>query len=285
MKKVLVFLVVAMLYVFVCGCGKSESVIAAEEAVKAIGNVTLESEEAIAAAEEIVSSLSEEDAKTFSMQEELTKARDTYTALVEQEKINEVIALVDAIGAVTLDSGEKVDAAQEAYDDLSEENKQGVSNYSTLQQAETELDALRAEEKQKVLNEKLSLFDIEEDRVEGVTWYQPKNMPTYINTRSYIIPYIGVRGDQVWLCIQYNYTDDDWVFWEKLTIMTDEKKYYQSVSYGDTVRDNAHGDVWEYYDDSDVTENEMQMLADIAAGRGITVGKTRKKVQACPFRI
>ena len=57
---------------------------------------------------------------------------------------DDVIALINAIGTpVTLDSESKIIAAREAYDALSSEEKDKVTNYAVLTAAETELDNLK----------------------------------------------------------------------------------------------------------------------------------------------
>ena len=66
----------------------------------------------------------------------------TYTVTVtigknpEQVKADEVIGLIDNIGTVTLDSKAKIDAAREAYEGLTEAQKELVKNYQTLEKAE-----------------------------------------------------------------------------------------------------------------------------------------------------
>ncbi len=65
---------------------------------------------------------------------------DDYTqegASEEPEKtVQDVIVLIDAIGTVTLDSGDAIAAARTAYNNLSAEQKELVDNYETLVEAE-----------------------------------------------------------------------------------------------------------------------------------------------------
>ena len=53
--------------------------------------------------------------------------------------VNDAQTKIDAIGDVTLDSGAAIDAAREAYDSLSETQKEQVNNYDKLTAAEAEL--------------------------------------------------------------------------------------------------------------------------------------------------
>ena len=64
-----------------------------------------------------------------------------------------VIGLIDAIGEVTLDSEDTIEAVREAYDALSSEEKALVTNYSTLTAAERKLKALDPEGKAKVIGD------------------------------------------------------------------------------------------------------------------------------------
>ena len=53
-----------------------------------------------------------------------------------------VIARIDAIGEVTLDSKDAIEAARAAYDKLTDEQKKLVPNYETLTKAEETYAAL-----------------------------------------------------------------------------------------------------------------------------------------------
>ena len=58
------------------------------------------------------------------------------TAAKDQEKADEVEALIDAIGTVTAESGEAIETARKAYDALTDAQKELVENYKTLTDAE-----------------------------------------------------------------------------------------------------------------------------------------------------
>ncbi len=65
-------------------------------------------------------------------------------AAANQDAANAVIALIDAIGNVeyTDASKAKIDAARDAYDKLTDDQKQLVNNYSTLTEAEKRYEEL-----------------------------------------------------------------------------------------------------------------------------------------------
>lgn len=185
------------------------------------------------------------------------------------DKVTPVINSINEIGSVSLESKDKISEARKLFDDLSESDKIKVTNYSILQAAETQYDALVKAEKDKIINTYKSKFEIEYDKIENITWYMPKNMPEYIDERCYLIPYIGVRNNRAWICVRYNYTEDDWIFWESLSILVDGNKTTKSVGSFNTTRDNDGGVVWEYYDEilninASIDSNDIQLLEKIA---------------------
>lgn len=274
MKNIIAIILVVCICIGISGCGKSEASTACEKLVQAIGEVTLESEQAIIAAEEAYNALSEEQKGEISdCKQAIEAARTTYDGLVaeveSQRKVDAVIKAIDNLGNITLDSKSKVAEAKKAYSALSADEKQKVTNYNTLTDADTKISSLQEAAKAAALKKYASEFKIEKDPVEGVTWYTPKATPKYINTRSYLIPYIGVQNNNAWICICYNYTGDDWVFWESLKIVVDGKTYTKHVGAFNTVRDNDYGDVWEYYDEAlsigqPMDSEEITMLKEIA---------------------
>lgn len=60
----------------------------------------------------------------------------------DEEAASEVIALIEAIGTVTEDSGDKIAAARKAYDALTDAQKKLVTNYNVLTEAEAAFAAL-----------------------------------------------------------------------------------------------------------------------------------------------
>ena len=81
----------------------------------------------------------------------LTSARATYDDLasasaVDQTKINDCVAAINAIGTVTLASGTAIETAEAKYAALTEDEKAQVTNYATLVSARETYDALVAEQ-------------------------------------------------------------------------------------------------------------------------------------------
>ncbi len=110
-----------------------------------IGEVTLDSLEAIEAAEAAYEELDDTLKGRVENYNVLVAARASYDALYASKlKVDAVIAQIDAIGEVTLGSLAKIQAAEAGYANLSDEEKENVTNYQTLLDARDEYDALKA---------------------------------------------------------------------------------------------------------------------------------------------
>ena len=111
------------------------------EKIDAIGEVTLESEEAIAAARAAYEALTEAQKAEVKSYDKLTAAEARLADLKAAKPVDDMI---DAIGEVTLDSESAIQAARAAYDALTEEQKAEVKNYDVLTAAEARLADLKA---------------------------------------------------------------------------------------------------------------------------------------------
>ena len=132
----------AMLTIHVLKAPDDPAVVAVKELIDAIGEVTLESGDAIDAARAAYDKLPEAKKALVDNYEKLTAAEEAYTALVDAAAAKAVDDLIDAIGEVTLDSGDAIDAARTAYDKLPEAKKALVDNYEKLTAAEEAYTAL-----------------------------------------------------------------------------------------------------------------------------------------------
>ncbi len=107
------------------------------EAINAIGTVTLSSGAAITQAQTLLNALNGDEITAFDtaypgQRDKLTTAQTTYNGLLVQN----VETLISAIGTVTDDSYPAIQAARAAYNNLSTALKSQVTNYSTLTAAE-----------------------------------------------------------------------------------------------------------------------------------------------------
>ncbi len=106
------------------------------EKINAIGQVTLESEDAITAARNAYDILTEEQQAQVTNYDLLPAAEARLADLKAAKAVDDQI---DAIGQVTLESESDIVAAREAYEALTEAQQAEVKNYDKLTAAETRL--------------------------------------------------------------------------------------------------------------------------------------------------
>ena len=134
----------AMLTIHVLKAPDDPAVAAVKELIDAIGEVTLDSGDAIDAARTAYDKLPEAKKVLVDNYEKLTAAEEAYTALVDAAAAKAVDDLIDAIGEVTADSGDAIKAARAAYDALTDTQKELVKNYEKLLAAEELYEELTA---------------------------------------------------------------------------------------------------------------------------------------------
>ena len=134
----------AMLTIHVLKAPDDPAVVAVKELIDAIGEVTLDSGDAIDAARTAYDKLPEAKKVLVDNYEKLTAAEEAYTALVDAAAAKAVDDLIDAIGEVTADSGDAIKAARAAYDALTDTQKELVKNYEKLLAAEELYEELMA---------------------------------------------------------------------------------------------------------------------------------------------
>ena len=121
-----------------------------EDAIAAIGEVTLDGEEAITAARSAYEALEADvKAKVTNLSDLVVAEKNLALLKAEKESQDKdaaaaasVSSAITAIGEVTLDKRGVVAAARAAYDTLSDVQKSLVTNYSDLQAAESRIAAL-----------------------------------------------------------------------------------------------------------------------------------------------
>ncbi len=121
-----------------------------ERKIIALGTVGANSGEELDAISQLYDSM--DDALQAYLKEESVAAwqdaREQYQSILDgMGTVTSVMTEINAIGSVTLDSEETIQAARESYDALSDEEKKQVTNYRTLVEAEyTLLELKKAEE-------------------------------------------------------------------------------------------------------------------------------------------
>lgn len=132
MKRAMAILLLLCIVLSFCGCIKSKAVLATETAIESIGDVTIDSGDDIAEAEEMFYSLSRKEQDSVEGYYKLEKARKSYNKLcVDAAEKN-----ISNIGEVTIDSGIKIADARAFYDSLDSDLKADVRNYDKLEAAE-----------------------------------------------------------------------------------------------------------------------------------------------------
>ena len=114
---------------------------AVDDMIDAIGEVTLESEETIAAARAAYEALTEAQQAEVKSYDKLTAAEARLANLKAAKPVDDMI---DAIGQVTLESESDIAAARAAYEALTEAQQAEVKSYDKLTAAEARLADLKA---------------------------------------------------------------------------------------------------------------------------------------------
>ena len=114
-QRIGIILLTLALMLSLCACAPEKDVI---QAIDAIGEVTVESGDAIAHAEALFEELDEEAQEKVTNWDVLLDARSEYDRQVKL--IEDAADLVDSIGEVTLEKGDAIAAARAAYDKAEE---------------------------------------------------------------------------------------------------------------------------------------------------------------------
>ena len=117
--------------------------------IKNLGDVNLESEASLEAAEAAYERLNEEEKEKITNYRELVNARQMFERLKAEKNAGDTDALINAIGSVTLDSENAIIKAEEAYEKLTAAERELVTAYDILKAARKEYDRLKEEEKNK----------------------------------------------------------------------------------------------------------------------------------------
>ena len=120
---------------------------AVDSLIDEIGDVTLDSKQAIETARAAYDNLTPTQKTYVTKLNTLTAAEAAYKNLVDQKAADDVMEKINEIGEVTLDSKTAIEAARAAYNALAPDQKPLVENYNVLTDAEAELARLEAEAK------------------------------------------------------------------------------------------------------------------------------------------
>ncbi len=235
--------------------------------INEIGIVTLDSESKIKAARSAFDKAENSVQVLVTNKDKLVKAEDTFYGL----KADHVISLIKSIGTVNENSESKIKEAETAYNGLPTEAKEKVTNYTTLTAARSELTSIKKQAVKSKMDTALSNLTKNYDDVTGVTWYYPSVKPYYDDERTYVLPYIGIKGDNnAWLGFVADYTGDDWVFFQKLYINANGERYLRECEYSKITRDHNKGIVWEYFS-SQADQTDTEWMEAVANSNDTTI--------------
>ena len=113
----------------------------AESKISAIGDVTLDSKDAIKDARDTYDALTDDQKKQVTNYDVL----ETAEAKLSDLQVENVKTKIDGIGEVTLSSSSTIKAARTAYNKLTDKQKTLVTNYDVLEAAEKKLSDLQVE--------------------------------------------------------------------------------------------------------------------------------------------
>ena len=205
--------------------------------------------------------------------EEMSRPYKAYTAeVVDLAKASEEYKDILSYGigdTVTLVSKRTRTKEKQRIVKITEYPETPKKNTVEISNARKTFERLYSEnKKEKIQNAKqyFSNFSKEKDEFQDVVWYYHKNMPEYIDIRSYVIPFFYIEDDNVKIQIRYNYTGDDWIFFKQVTILADGKKYNKTFDYFNITHNNEAGSVWEYISE-EADEYDIEMLRAIAKSK------------------
>ena len=171
---------------------------AVDSLIAEIGDVTLDSKQAIETARAAYDNLTPTQKTYVTKLNTLTAAEAAYKNLVDQKAADDVMEKINEIGEVTLDSKTAIEAARAAYNALTPDQKPLVENYNVLTAAEAELARLEAEAKDKADREAAAQVDEMIERLFPVTRYSG---PAIRMARA---AYEALTEDQKALVTRYN---------------------------------------------------------------------------------
>lgn len=233
-----------------------------EEAINAIPQpVTADAEQAVGKAAGLYARVSDDVKAAVSNADVLTAAQKA----LEDISVQAAIDAINQIGDVSLDSQDIINAATIAYQNVPASRRAEITNYNILTEATGKLNQLKKEAAEVAGKAAVAKLKKSTDEVEGITWYEPSCMPTYTNTRCYVLPYIGEQNGNHWLRCKVDYAADDWVFFTQIIINIDGvKRDTINFDYSDVTRDTAYGAKLCEVADFAPGSNQVELLEDIS---------------------
>lgn len=103
---------------------------------------------------------------------------------------------------------------------------------------------------------------LEFDEFESRWWVKPKS---YLDMPLYA--YIGIDNTEKWMRMKARFEGYDWVFFNRIDIISNNKKYKKTFDDYEIERDNGSGKVWEWAD-AFVGNEEISILTSLSSHTG-----------------
>ncbi|WP_091064258.1 hypothetical protein [Paenibacillus sp. NFR01] len=177
------------------------------------------------------------------------------------------VANVENSGAAKVEDASKADADAKAKADADAKAKADADAKAKADadaKAKADADAKAKADREAALASMVKTVD----EVEGITWYQDKSAPKYINENG-IYAYFGIQNDSVsGLYLKIQYAGQDWLFIKNYVFNIDGMKFEIDPGLmgaeSDMSTDLNNPGVWEYHDellDSKQIEKLQQIIA------------------------
>lgn len=192
----------------------------------------------------------------------------------EQKSYNDVLATAEKLDQQHPGTPEALEAIS-----LAEMARKFIADEKRAQEENAALATL--EEKRRIENEKvekehklakaLANMSKKIDEIQDVVFYMHKAAPKFVNSRSFIKPYIVAhKSGGATLRLENTYVSDEWLFIESYLIKADDSNYDLPGGYSEVERDNGYSGIWEWTDEVASGEN-IAMLKAIASSKKATI--------------
>lgn len=144
--------------------------------------------------------------------------------------------------------------------------KAAEPSWKTKNTSVPEIPKLSAAEMSAIVADATKDLNAERDKMEGITFYNTQAMTIPLSER--IGTYISVTDSgHAFLRVYIRYYGNDWIFFDKVKVMTDDAVVYDRIfEHSEVTRNNSGGSVWETADFL-AQPNDIKALRLIAAGK------------------
>lgn len=233
-------------------------VAAVEEAIDAIGEIKLDSGDAIAAAKEAYKSSDRDVQKAVSNYITLVSAEKTFSELqiIQAETL---IAALEGQADVTEIAAKQMQAATEAYYALNSEQQLQVSNREEFLEIQDTYNTYLETQKAEAAAEAMANVREEPSEDGKFTWIYANAEPVYSDERSFLLPYLCKTETAVHMYLRAWYTGEENINWFRLVINVDGTEFEREYASREVKRETGKSQVWEYYSEP-IKDDDIALL-------------------------